>query len=195
MFGDDIGLWNLSCYSDGLMGYRTPNIDRIAEEGVKFTDCYAEHSCAAGRASFISGQSVFRTARSLDPQDATIAELLRPLGYSTAQFGPSHFGARDEDLPTSHGFDEFYGSVDPRGVIHSWAGERGEQQRVEEIGALRESDDEFVIAAHSWITRQHETDRPWFCWVNTSSSHDAMIEHDAHVGQLLALLDRLAVVR
>lgn len=121
IMGDDIGMTNLSCYSRGLMGYHTPNIDRIANEGMLFTDSYGEQSCTAGRASFITGQSVFRTGLSkvgipgsaigLRAEDPTIAELLKPLGYSTGQFGKNHFGDRNEFLPTVHGFDEFFGNL------------------------------------------------------------------------------------
>jgi arylsulfatase A-like enzyme len=121
IWGDDIGITNLSCYSDGLMGYRTPNIDRIANEGMRFTDSYGEQSCTAGRSSFITGQSAFRTGLSkvgvpgattgLSAEDPTIAELLKPLGYATAQFGKNHLGDRNEFLPTVHGFDEFFGNL------------------------------------------------------------------------------------
>ena len=121
IWGDDIGITNLSAYSDGLMGYRTPNIDRIAEEGMRFTDCYGEQSCTAGRAAFITGQSVFRTGLSkvglpgsdlgLREEDPTIPELLKPLGYATGQFGKNHLGDKDEFLPTNHGFDEFFGNL------------------------------------------------------------------------------------
>jgi arylsulfatase A-like enzyme len=121
IWGDDIGITNLSCYSDGLMGYRTPNIDRIANEGMRFTDAYGEQSCTAGRSSFITGQSVFRTGLSkvglpaapvgLQPEDPTIAELLKNHGYSTGQFGKNHLGDRNEYLPTVHGFDEFFGNL------------------------------------------------------------------------------------
>jgi arylsulfatase len=158
IWGDDIGITNLSCYSDGLMGYRTPNIDRIANEGMRFTDSYGEQSCTAGRSSFITGQSVFRTGLSkvgmpgadvgLQAEDPTIAELLKPLGYATGQFGKNHLGDLNKYLPTAHGFDEFLGNLyhlnaeeepelpnyppaddfpnfrerfAPRGVIHSWA--------------------------------------------------------------------------
>ena len=158
IWGDDIGITNLSCYSDGLMGYRTPNIDRIADEGMRFTDSYGEQSCTAGRSSFITGQSVFRTGLSkvgipgadigLRAEDPTIAEVLKPHGYATGQFGKNHLGDKNEFLPTVHGFDEFYGNLyhlnaeeepeqpdwpspedfpefnklaRPRGVIHSWA--------------------------------------------------------------------------
>jgi arylsulfatase A-like enzyme len=112
IWGDDIGITNLSCYSDGLMGYRTPNIDRIAAEGMRFTDSYGEQSCTAGRSSFITGQSVFRTGLSkvgipaapldLQAEDPTIAELLKPLGHATGQVGKNHLGDRNEYLPTVH---------------------------------------------------------------------------------------------
>lgn len=158
IWGDDIGISNLSCYSDGLMGYRTPNIDRIAKEGMRLTDYYGQQSCTAGRAAFITGQSPYRTGLTkvgmpgadlgLQAEDATIAELLKPLGYATGQFGKNHFGDRNKYLPTVHGFDEFFGNLyhlnaeeepehedypseadfpefhqrfKPRGVIHSWA--------------------------------------------------------------------------
>src|SRR6201985_92821 len=121
IWGDDIGISNLSCYSHGLMGYKTPNIDRIAKEGMMFTDSYGEQSCTAGRSSFITGQSVYRTglskvgipgaASGLQPEDPTIAELLKPLGYATGQFGKNHLGDRNMFLPTVHGFDEFYGNL------------------------------------------------------------------------------------
>ena len=122
IWGDDIGITNLSCYSDGLMGYRTPNIDRIADEGMRFTDSYGEQSCTAGRSSFITGQSVFRTGLSARwacraatsacrPRIPTIAELLKPLGYATGQFGKNHLGDLNEFLPTVHGFDEFFGNL------------------------------------------------------------------------------------
>jgi arylsulfatase A-like enzyme len=121
IWGDDIGISNLSCYSDGVMGYRTPNIDRIANEGMRFTDSYGEQSCTAGRAAFISGQSVYRTGMSkvgvpgVDigwaAEDPTIAELLKPMGYATGQFGKNHFGDLNKYLPTVHGFDEFFGNL------------------------------------------------------------------------------------
>jgi arylsulfatase len=121
IFGDDIGQTNISAYSFGLMGYRTPNIDRIAREGMMFTDYYAEQSCTAGRSTFITGQCTLRTGLSkvgipaatvgLQARDATIAELLKPLGYATAQFGKNHLGDRNEYLPTVHGFDEFFGNL------------------------------------------------------------------------------------
>ena len=121
IFGDDIGQTNISAYSRGMMGYTTPNIDRIAREGMMFTDYYGEQSCTAGRAAFITGQSVFRSGLSkvgvpgatlgMRAEDPTIAELLKPLGYATGHFGKNHLGDRDEHLPTMHGFDEFFGNL------------------------------------------------------------------------------------
>jgi arylsulfatase A-like enzyme len=121
IFGDDIGQSNVSAYSCGLMGYQTPNIDRLAKQGMMFTDYYAEQSCTAGRAAFITGQCVFRTGLSkvgmpaapigLQAEDPTIAELLKSQGYATGQFGKNHLGDRNEYLPTVHGFDEFYGNL------------------------------------------------------------------------------------
>lgn len=155
IFGDDIGYWNTSAYNRGMMGYRTPNIDRIAREGAIFTDLYAQQSCTAGRAAFITGQSCFRTGllkvglpgakEGLSDKDPTLAELLKPQGYATGQFGKNHLGDRNEFLPTVHGFDEFFGNLyhlnaesepenpdypkdpkfrsmfGPRGVLHSFA--------------------------------------------------------------------------
>ncbi|HNY80267.1 MAG: arylsulfatase [Sedimentisphaerales bacterium] len=121
IMGDDIGQSNISVFTKGLVGYRTPNIDRIAKEGMLFTDYYAEQSCTAGRSSFITGQTVFRTGMSkvgipsapqgLRKKDPTIAEMLKPLGYATGQFGKNHLGDRNEFLPTVHGFDEFFGNL------------------------------------------------------------------------------------
>src|SRR6187549_3722897 len=121
LWGDDIGIWNISHFSRGMMGYRTPNIDRIAKEGVTFTDYYSQQSCTAGRACFICGQNPIRTGLTkvgmpgatvgLQKEDPTIAELLKPLGYATGQFGKNHFGDKNEYLPTVHGFDEFYGNL------------------------------------------------------------------------------------
>jgi arylsulfatase A-like enzyme len=187
MWGDDIGMWNLSCYSKGMMGYQTPNIDRIANEGMIFTDYYGEQSCTAGRAAFITGQSVFRTGLSkvglpgaelgMRSEDPTIAELLKPLGYTTGQFGKNHLGDRDEHLPTMHGFDEFFGNLyhlnaeeepelrdyppekdfpnfrknyGPRGVLHCWADGKG-GQKIKNTGPLTkkrmETADEEFLAA------------------------------------------------
>ena len=121
IWGDDVGQSNISAYTRGMMGYKTPNIDRIANEGILFTDYYGEQSCTAGRSSFIMGQSVFRTGLSkvglpgakegMRVEDPTIAGLLKDLGYATGQFGKNHLGDRDEMLPTNHGFDEFYGNL------------------------------------------------------------------------------------
>ncbi len=155
LWGDDIGWYNASCYNHGVMGYKTPNIDRIAREGGLFTDWYGQQSCTAGRAAFMTGQSPIRTGLTkvglpgsplgLQKQDVTLAELLKPHGYATGQFGKNHLGDRNEFLPTVHGFDEFFGNLyhlnaeeepenpdypknpefkkkfGPRGVLHSWA--------------------------------------------------------------------------
>jgi arylsulfatase A-like enzyme len=208
IWGDDIGISNLSCYSDGLMGYRTPYIDRIADEGMRFTDSYGEQSCTAGRAAFITGQSVFRTGLSkvglpgadlgLRAEDPTIAELLKPLGYATGQFGKNHLGDKDEFLPSNHGFDEFFGNLyhlnaeeepelpdypkaedfpnfrerfGPRGVLHSWA-----EGRIEDTGPLTRKrmetvDEEFLAAAVDFIDRQHQAAMPFFVWFNTTHMH------------------------
>ncbi len=121
LWGDDIGIWNISKFSNGMMGYRTPNIDRVANEGGLFTDYYSQQSCTAGRACFITGQNPIRTGLTkvgmpgatvgLQKEDPTIAELLKPLGYATGQFGKNHLGDRNEFLPTVHGFDEFFGNL------------------------------------------------------------------------------------
>ena len=171
IFGDDIGVSNVSAYSHGLVGYRTPNIDRIAREGMMFTDYYAEQSCTAGRSAFITGIATLRTGLSkvgapgatlgLQAKDPTIAELLKPLGYATGQFGKNHLGDRNEYLPTVHGFDEYFGSLyhlnasedpegfyyprdprfaemmGPRGVLHTRATDKDdptEQPRFGRIG-------------------------------------------------------------
>jgi arylsulfatase len=198
IWGDDIGYWNISAYSKGMMGYNTPNIDRIANEGMTFTDCYGEQSCTAGRAAFIMGQSVFRSGLSkvglpgaelgIRPEDPTIAELLKPLGYATGQFGKNHLGDRDEHLPTMHGFDEFFGNLyhlnaeeepelrdyppesdfpdfrknfGPRGVLHCWADGKG-GQKIENTGALTrkrmETIDDEFVAAAKDFMRRAHKD-------------------------------------
>src|SRR6516225_86592 len=121
LWGDDIGIWNCSFFSRGMMGYRTPNIDRVANEGAAFTDYYSQQSCTAGRACFICGQNPIRTGLTkvgmpgatvgLQKEDPTIAEFLKPLGYATGQFGKNHLGDRNEYLPTVHGFDVFFGNL------------------------------------------------------------------------------------
>jgi len=121
IMADDIGYWNISAYNRGMMGYRTPNIDRIANEGAIFTDYYGQQSCTAGRAAFITGQSPLRTGllkvglpaakEGLSGKDPTIAQLLKPQGYATGQFGKNHLGDRNEFLPNVHGFDEFFGNL------------------------------------------------------------------------------------
>jgi arylsulfatase A-like enzyme len=217
IFGDDIGITNLSCYSFGLMGYRTPNIDRIAKEGMMFTDYYSEQSCTAGRSAFITGQSVFRTGLSkvgipgsaigLSKDDPTIAELLKPLGYATGQFGKNHLGDKDEFLPTNHGFDEFYGNLyhlnaeedpedpdypkdpdfrrrfGPRGVIHSFA-----DGRIEDTGPLDRKrmetiDDDIATRSADFMDRQVKASRPFFMWVCFTHMHLRTHAKPASVGQ------------
>ena len=143
IWGDDIGQSNISAYTFGMMGYRTPNIDRIANEGMMFTDYYGEQSCTAGRSSYITGQSVFRTGLSkvglpgadlgLQEEDPTIAGLLKAEGYATGQFGKNHLGDKDEHLPTNHGFDEFFGNL-----YHLNAEEEPENEDYPEDPAFRE---------------------------------------------------------
>jgi arylsulfatase len=249
IWGDDVGYWNISAYNLGQMGYKTPNIDRIAREGALFTDLYGQQSCTAGRGAFLTGQSPFRTGllkvglpgakEGLQPQDPTLAELLKPQGYVTGQFGKNHLGDLDAMLPTMHGFDEFFGSLyhlnaeeepenpdyfkdpalkakyAPRGVLHSWAQPNG-TQRIENTGPLTkkrmETIDEEFEAAKGFITKSAEGDKPFFVWFNSTRMHiwthlqpksegvtglgvypDGMVEHDALVGRLLALLDSLGI--
>ena len=121
IWGDDVGVHNISAYNHGVMGYETPNIDRIAEEGALFTDAYAQQSCTAGRASFILGQHPFRTGlltigmpgsdHGIPDWAPTIADLVKDQGYMTGQFGKNHLGDQDKHLPTNHGFDEFFGNL------------------------------------------------------------------------------------
>ena len=205
IMGDDIGITNISKYSHGLMGFKTPNIDRIANEGMMFTDYYGEQSCTAGRSAFITGQHPVRTgltkvgipgaAVGLQKEDPTLAELLKPLGYTSGQFGKNHLGDRDEFLPTNHGFDEFFGNlyhlnaeeapedidwtkdpainklIRPRGVIHSTA-----DGKIEDLGPLTKKrmetiDEEFLNASLSFIDKAHKADKPFFVWFNSSRMH------------------------
>jgi len=205
IMGDDIGIPNLSIYSHGMMGYKTPNIDRIGREGMLFTDYYAEQSCTAGRAAFITGQTVLRTGLSrvgmpgsdvgLQDKDPTLAELLKPHGYMTGQFGKNHLGDLDKFLPTKHGFDEFFGNLyhlnaeeepehvdypkdprfrkkfGPRGVIKSSA-----DGKIEDTGPLTKKrmetvDKEFLDAAVNFIERAHKAKKPFFVWFASSRMH------------------------
>jgi len=209
IWGDDIGWFNPSCYNNGVMGYRTPNIDRVAKEGMMFTDWYGQQSCTAGRAAFITGQSPIRTGLTkvglpganlgLQPEDPTIAELLKPLGYTTGQFGKNHLGDRDEFLPTVHGFDEFFGNLyhlnaeeepenpdypknpkfherfGPRGVLHCWANPDG-TQKIQDTGPLTRKrmetvDEEFLAGALEFIEKAHDAGQPFFCWWNSTRMH------------------------
>jgi arylsulfatase len=209
LWGDDIGYWNVSAYNQGMMGYRTPNIDRIAKEGALFTDSYGQQSCTAGRAAFITGQSPFRTGllkvglpgakEGLQPEDPTLADVLKARGYMTGQFGKNHLGDRDEHLPTAHGFDEFFGSLyhlnaedepehpdyfkDPelkrrfgtRGVIRSWANPDG-TQKIEATGPLTKKrmetvDAEFTAGAIDFMKRAKQANKPFFLWWNSTRMH------------------------
>jgi len=262
IWGDDIGYWNCSAYNRGQMGYRTPNIDRIAKEGAIFTDHYGQQSCTAGRAAFITGQSCFRTGllqvglpgakEGLSEKDPTIADLLKPLGYACGQFGKNHLGDRNEHLPTVHGSDEFFGNLyhlnaeeepenpdypkspefrkqfGPRGLLKCRATDKDDptvdprfgkvgRQTIEDTGPITKkrmetADDEITAAALSFIDRQHQAGKPFFCWWNSTRMHiwtrlkkesegktglgiypDGMVEHDGHVGQLLKKLDDLGI--
>ncbi len=246
IWGDDIGGFNISAYNRGMMGYRTPNIDRIASEGALFTDWYGQQSCTAGRAAFITGQSPIRTGltkvglpgapEGMTAEDPTIATLLRAQGYVTGQFGKNHLGDRDEMLPTKHGFDEFFGNLyhlnaeeepehpdypkdpefkkkfGPRGVIHSFA-----DGRMTDTGPLTRKrmetiDEEVTVKALDFMERAKKSDKPFFLWWNSTRMHvfthlkaasdgktglgvyaDGMVEHDGHVGQVLAKLKELGL--
>ena len=209
IWGDDVGMWNLSCYHRGMMGGSTPNIDRIAKKGMIFMDHYAQASCTAGRAAFITGQYPIRVGLStvgltgapqgMQKEDPTIAELLKPHGYATGQFGKNHLGDRDEHLPTAHGFDEFFGILyhlnagqyseeydypkDPevakafawRGVIHSKADGKGGQSIEDKgpFGSERQKtlDNEFMVESKRFITDAVKADKPFFVWHNTTRMH------------------------
>ena len=208
IWGDDIGGFNLSAYNMGMMGYKTPNIDSIAKQGGLFTDWYGQQSCTAGRAAFITGQSPMRTGltkvglpgapEGMRKEDPTIAELLKPLGYVTGQFGKNHLGDRDEMLPTNHGFDEFFGNLyhlnaeeepenpdyptdaqfpnfkkrfGPRGVIHSYA-----DGRITDTGPLTRKrmetvDEEVTDAALKFMDKAVKDNKPFFVWWNSTRMH------------------------
>jgi arylsulfatase A-like enzyme len=246
IWGDDIGGFNVSAYNQGVMGYRTPNIDSIARDGAMFTDWYGQQSCTAGRAAFITGQSPIRTGltkvglpgapEGMKKEDPTIATLLRARGYMTGQFGKNHLGDRDDMLPTAHGFDEFFGNLyhlnaeeepenpdyfknpalrkqfGPRGVIHSFA-----DGRITDTGPLTKKrmetiDGEVTAKALDFMERAAKADKPFFLWWNSTRMHifthlkaesdgktglgiyaDGMVEHDGHVGQVLAKLKELGL--
>jgi len=205
IWGDDIGWFNISAYNHGMMGYKTPNIDRLAREGAMFTDWYGQQSCTAGRAAFLTGQSPIRTGllkigmpgtkEGLQKEDPTLAELLKPLGYMTGQFGKNHLGDLDEFLPTNHGFDEFFGNLyhlnaeeepenpdypkspefakifGPRGVIHSFA-----DGRIQDTGPLTKKrmetiDEEVTALSIDFLERAKKADKPFFMWYNTTRMH------------------------
>jgi arylsulfatase len=262
IWGDDIGQFNISAYNMGMMGYRTPNIDSIAMEGAVFTDWYGQQSCTAGRAAFITGQSPIRTGltkvglpgapEGLKKEDPTLAEMLKPLGYATGQFGKNHLGDRNDMLPTVHGFDEWFGNLyhlnaeeepenvdypkdpaikakfGPRGVLHCVATDQDDatvdprfgrvgKQKCEDTGALTRKrmetvDEEVTAGAINFMEKAAKDHKPFFVWWNSSRMHifthlkkesdgktgqgvyaDGMVEHDGHVGQLLAKLQELGI--
>jgi len=205
IWGDDIGGFNISANNQGMMGYKTPNIDSIAKEGALFTDWYGQQSCTAGRAAFITGQSPMRTGltkvglpgapEGMQKEDPTIADLLKPLGYVTGQFGKNHLGDLDHMLPTNHGFDEFFGNLyhlnaeeepehpdypkdsefrkkfGPRGVIHSFA-----DGRITDTGPLTKKrmetvDEEVTAMAMDFMERAVKSDKPFFVWWNSTRMH------------------------
>lgn len=205
IMGDDIGWYNTSIYNRGDMGYETPNIDRIGKEGALFLSWYGQQSCTAGRAAFITGQSPIRTGltkvglpgakEGISPLDPTVAEVLKPLGYATSQFGKNHLGDLDAMLPTNHGFDEFFGNLyhlnaeeepedpdypkdpafrkrfGPRGVIHSFA-----DGKIDDTGPLTRKrmetiDEEFTNAAVTWMQKQVKANQPFFCYYNSTRMH------------------------
>ncbi len=209
IWGDDIGYSNISINNQGMMGYKTPNIDRIGHEGAVFTDWYAQQSCTAGRAAFILGQHPFRTGlltigmpgadQGIKDNQPTIAELLKPQGYTCGQFGKNHLGDRDEMLPTNHGFDEFFGNLyhlnaeeepetyyypkekafhekfGPRGVLHSYANANG-TQRIDDTGPMTRkrmetADEEFTAAAIAFIEKAHKAGQPFFVWLSATRMH------------------------
>jgi len=205
IWGDDIGWMNVGAYNRGMMEYKTPNIDSIASGGILFTDGYGQNSCTAGRAAFITGQSPLRTGllkvglpgakEGLSDKDPTIAELLKPLGYVTGQFGKNHLGDLDEHLPSNHGFDEFFGNLyhlnaedepenedypsnpefakqfAPRGVIHSYADGRIEDTGPLSMKRMETIDEEVTARALQFIDDAHSAGKPFFVWYNTTRMH------------------------
>jgi len=209
IWGDDVGMWNISAYHRGMMGGSTPNIDKIADNGIMFMDHYAQASCTAGRAAFLLGQYPMRTGMStvglpgakegIQKSDPTIAELLKPMGYVTGQFGKNHFGDADEFLPTNHGFDEFYGILyhlnageyleeseyptDPeelkkwgldkqKGIVHSWAG-KSEVKHLGNFGkeVQRHLDQDVLVQSKRFIRDAVKAGKPFFVWHNTTRMH------------------------
>ncbi|MBD0404597.1 arylsulfatase [Flammeovirga sp. EKP202] len=205
IMGDDVGYDNISRYNLGQFSYTTPNIDQIGVDGVTMTTSYAQQTCTAGRAAFITGQSPLRTGLTtigmpgskigLQKEDPTIAEILKPLGYRTGQFGKNHLGDKDDFLPTNHGFDEFYGNLyhlnaeeepedpaypqdpefrkkyAPRGVIHSYA-----DGRISDTGPLTAKrmetvDQEFLDASMKFMDTAIDNDEPFFVWFNSTRMH------------------------
>ena len=222
IWGDDVGMWNISAYHRGMMGGTTPNIDKLADKGMMFMDHNAQASCTAGRAAFLLGQYPMRTGLSMvglpgsdhgiTDVDPTIAQLLKPHGYATGQFGKNHFGDRDRHLPTMHGFDEFYGilyhlnaaqypeqydypndevaekwGIKTRGIIHSIADGKGGQS-IEDLGdwgteKQRVLDKEVVEVSKKFISKAVADDKPFFVWHNFTRMHYPTHQTDEWVGK------------
>lgn len=223
IWGDDVGMWNISAYHRGMMGGSTPNIDRLAKEGMIFMDHYAQASCTAGRAAFLLGQYPIRTGLStvglpgakegIQASDPTLAQMLKPLGYATGQFGKNHLGDRDEHLPTNHGFDEFFGilyhlnageypeqydypkdeatleklHLKQRGVIHSKKLADGSQE-IKDLGdwgreRQRNLDEEVLTESKRFITDAVKADKPFFVWHNTTRMHYRTNLNDEYDGK------------
>lgn len=246
IMADDVGWMNVSAYGGDIMGVKTPNIDRIGREGLRFTSYYAQPSCTAGRAAFLTGQLPVRTGLTtvgtpgspagLQKEDITLAEVLKARGYVTAQFGKNHLGDREEHLPHRHGFDEYWGNLyhlnanedledpdrpsdpefrkkfDPRGIISGTASGPTREEGALSVKRMETFDDELVSKSLGFLDRRAADNKPFFLWHCPSRLHvflhlkqasqgqsrgghedvygDALAEHDAHVGQLLAKLDQ-----
>ena len=251
IMADDIGWMNVSCYGGDIMGVQTPHIDRLAREGIRLTSFYAQPSCTAGRAAFLTGQLPVRTGLTtvgtpgspagLQKEDVTLAEVLKALGYSTAQFGKNHLGDLEEHLPHRHGFDEYFGSLyhlnasedledpdrpedpafrkkyDPRGVVSGTADGPTKDEGPLTTERMKAFDDEVLAHSLDYLDRRAKDGAPFFLWHCSTRNHvflhldeeargqsrggredlfgDALKEHDAHVGRLLAKLDESGLAK
>ena len=251
IFGDDVGWMNVSAYGGDIMGAQTPNIDRIGREGLRLSAFYAQPSCTAGRAAFITGQLPVRTGLTtvgtpgspagLKAEDITLAEILKTRGYATAQFGKNHLGDLDEHLPCRHGFDEFWGNLyhlnanedpedpdrptnpefrskfDPRGIVSCTAGGPAVDEGPLTTERMKTFDDEVAAKSVDFLDRRAKDGQPFFLWHNSTRQHvfihlkdgskglsragrediygHGLAEHDGHVGQLLAELDKTGLAQ
>jgi arylsulfatase len=248
---DDVGWMNVSAYGGDIMGVQTPNIDRIGREGLRLTSYYAQPSCTAGRAAFLTGQLPVRTGLTtvgtpgspagLQKEDPTLAEILKAQGYATAQFGKNHLGDLEEHLPHRHGFDEYWGNLyhlnanedledpdrptnpefrkkfDPRGIVSGTADGPTKDEGPLTTERMKTFDDDVVAKSLDFLDRRAADKKPFFLWHCSSRLHvflhlkkeargksrggnediygDALAEHDAHVGQLLAKLDETGLAK